>query len=136
MPNIPQTVRTIALQFAIDGTEKAAGQCEYQSRSLAQGLCDIGFRAQAFEGQFRPTTAPATWNRWCREDHADFGQTRFGHCWVEVDDFILDPTAAQFGEEPLLVVSISDARYRSPKRLLATADEPYSFAIPQTKQII
>jgi hypothetical protein len=104
-------VLSLALRFTIEGTEKAAGMCEYRSQALRRELCIAGYEAEGFEGHFRPTTEPDTWNRWCREDFNDFGTREFGHCWVECDGFILDPTAAQFGEPALLVTLVGDSRY-------------------------
>jgi hypothetical protein len=77
---------------------------------------DVQIAVSLEEGRFRPTTAPDTWNRWCREDHRDFGDREFGHCWVRVGSVVIDVTSAQFGEPALLVVPVGDYRYIEGRR--------------------
>ena len=70
-----------------------AGQCEGAAGDLALRLLAAGHDACAVTGFY---------------DHPmeyDMGQTdtRTPHCWVEVGDFILDPTVQQFGSSAMIV---------------------------------
>jgi hypothetical protein len=110
-------IREIARPYAIGNANRAAGACEDQSYDLAEALQKQGVPASPYGGIFTPSTDPVSWAAVWQED----GSTRFGHCWVQIEDLIIDPTAAQFGEEALLVVPIGDSRYENLDPLLNPA---------------
>jgi GNAT superfamily N-acetyltransferase len=88
LANLVQAIRdSVAPDFA--------GHCEGAARDLADLLHQHGLAADFVEGRF---DAPWDW-------YENGGDTHpwTPHCWVETADLILDPSAEQFGERPLIV---------------------------------
>lgn len=95
----------IKLMEAASGVEQAvsdvngqlygdlAGQCEGAAGDLALRLQAAGHDARAVQGFY---DRPMSYGE-------GFDDTRTPHCWVEVGDFILDPTVQQFGSGAMIV---------------------------------
>lgn len=95
----------IKLMEAASGVEQAvsdvngqlygdlAGQCEGAAGDLALRLQAAGHDARAVQGFYNQ---PMSYGE-------GFDDPRTPHCWVEVGDFILDPTVQQFGSGAMIV---------------------------------
>lgn len=91
-------------------------RCRARAEAHCRKLQAGGSAAVLGFGNFRPRTAPETWDeRWrelARQHPYTWRDTGFAHYWVEVAGTIHDPSADQFGEPAgLLVVPIGDERY-------------------------
>jgi hypothetical protein len=84
-----------------------AGHCEEAAGELAELLAAEGYDAYFVGGRVPiPATGRGGASNWV------------GHCWVECDGFILDPTCEQFGSFDNLVFTFDD-----PSALYRIADE-------------
>lgn len=94
-------------------TEAGEGMCRFTSAFLALALKRAGWR---FDGG-SPDVFDWEAKRWTTSSAGGGFRGRdgrwHGHHWVRRKDVIVDLTAAQFGDEPVLITSISDPRYRS-----------------------
>ena len=92
------TLRAIAQPFVISNPDDAYGRCPDQARALCGALQTEFPDAICAYGHYRLSEskrAPTSWAQYHREaQYAPFPH----HWWVKVGGFILDPTAAQFGE--------------------------------------
>lgn len=70
-----------------------AGQCEGAAGDLALRLQAAGHDARAVQGFYDHPMAYGE----------GFNDARTPHCWVEVGEFILDPTVHQFGSDAMIV---------------------------------
>jgi hypothetical protein len=76
-----------------------SGHCEEAAGLLAERLTEAGIYCQIVEGKFSPNLVDGA----------------FSHFWVETDQFVLDPTASQFGEELPTVGRIRDTEGYEPE---------------------
>jgi hypothetical protein len=106
-------LRRLLSDIAITDTERAYGHCHIVSKRVVERLSLNGYGdARVVTGNFNPSAPKETWAKLARRSwEIDFGKTPVSHAWVLLDDHIIDGSAAQFGEPPLLIVHKADPRY-------------------------
>jgi hypothetical protein len=116
---LSENILAIARPYAMVGAENAVGECEETSMAIHEDLQDHGLMCKVVNGDFSLTADPKLWSvRY--QKHPAYHKAKienstiaFGHIWVEIQGFILDATAAQFGENTFICTPVNDVRYKA-----------------------
>lgn len=103
----------IRANLAKSGTpNEVHGHCFAVSEAIVAYLRGHGYAARVVEGRMKPETDQTTWaDAHRRSLQLECRDGCLHHFWVEVPGWIIDGTAAQFGESPLLVIAADDSRH-------------------------
>lgn len=100
-------IRTIVDILApVDG-EVAVWETQHIVLRLHRAYIELGLASRVRRGYYTPSTTSNAWQRRWKST-----MSPVPHIWIECEGLIVDPTTAQFGEQPYSISPVGNRRYR------------------------